>query len=72
MKVLEAPDEEMLQLRRGEFEVLKTAPWPGKGRGRPKAWENVGKIWGKSGKMWKKLGDSGIHGEFRGNMENIW
>ena len=27
LKVLEACDEEMLQLRRSEFEVLKTAPW---------------------------------------------
>ncbi|CAL1154087.1 unnamed protein product, partial [Cladocopium goreaui] len=28
LKVLEAPDEEMLQLRRGEFEVLKTVSHP--------------------------------------------
>jgi hypothetical protein len=70
LKVLEAPDEEMLQLRRGEFEVLKTAPWRRAGEGR-----KPGKMWGKCGenvgKMWKKLGDSGIFFRISGKFEKL-
>ena len=63
LKVLEAPDEEMLQLRRGEFEVLKTAPWRRAGEGR-----KPGKMWGKCGKNW---GIQGIFSEFRENLRNL-
>jgi len=60
LKVLEAPDEEMLQLRRGEFEVLKTAPWRRAGEGR-----KPGKMWGKCGENVEKTGG------FRNFFENF-